>query len=375
MPGQPEEARRASPAAHRRLPIAAPITAEYVVAPGGVDGNAGEGCDAASRPAASPARSCSSPAARARSTSRRTIARDAGAIAYIVHNNGPDAPISMGAHHGARDPGRDGRRSRTARALVAWAAANVGETVTLEGPLARLTSGLAGRRGRLEQQGAGADDGDQARHRSSGLERPLVGRQRRDGRRQPGGALRPAQRHVDVDAAHHRPRGPDRSAPPDVDARAGQERADEHGEHVDVPRHRRRDPRAREAPWGRSRQRGAARQPAAHVRAAEPLLRPGEAGRLEAGDDHGDGHADVGRQDRVRRDHAGGRRPSGRDAEAASVLVHRGRDRRRSTSTSRRPALRPATTRASSRSPAAGRRTRSRTSCACSTRRSSRTSC
>ena len=63
-----------------------------------------------------------------------------GASAYIVHNNGPDAPISMGALAAPFIPGvmvtlADGR------ALVAWVAANPTATVDIEGPLKRLTSG------------------------------------------------------------------------------------------------------------------------------------------------------------------------------------------------------------------------------------------
>jgi minor extracellular serine protease Vpr len=120
-------------------PIAAPMTAEYVVAPGGVEGNAGLACDPL------PAGSLTGKILlAARGTCgfdiKKAVARDAGAIAYIVHNNGPDAPISMGGITAPAIPGvmvtlADGK------ALVAWADANVGETVTLEGPLARLTSG------------------------------------------------------------------------------------------------------------------------------------------------------------------------------------------------------------------------------------------
>ena len=120
-------------------PIGSNITAEYVVAPGGADGNAGLACDPL--PAGSLAGKI---LLAARGTCgfdiKKAVARDAGAIAYIVHNNGPDAPISMGGITAPAIPGvmvtqADGR------ALVAWAAANAGETVTLEGPIARLTSG------------------------------------------------------------------------------------------------------------------------------------------------------------------------------------------------------------------------------------------
>jgi subtilisin family serine protease len=120
-------------------PIAAPITAELVVAPGGVGPDAGLACDPL------PAGSLTGKILLAsRGTCgfdvKKANARDAGAIAYIVHNNGPDAPISMGGITAPAIPGvmvtlADGR------AMVAWAAANVGETVTIDGPLARLTSG------------------------------------------------------------------------------------------------------------------------------------------------------------------------------------------------------------------------------------------
>jgi PKD repeat protein len=119
--------------------IAAPITGEMVVAPGGLGGNAGEGCTPY------PAGTVTGKivlVARGTCTFdiKKNMARDGGATAYIVHNNGPDAPISMGALTAPAIPGvmvtlADGR------AFVAWAAANPGTTVTLEGPLARLTSG------------------------------------------------------------------------------------------------------------------------------------------------------------------------------------------------------------------------------------------
>ena len=55
-----------------------------------------------------------------------------GAVAYIVHNNGPDAPISMGGITAPAIPGvmvtlADGR------ALVAWAAANPARRSTSRG--------------------------------------------------------------------------------------------------------------------------------------------------------------------------------------------------------------------------------------------------
>jgi hypothetical protein len=119
--------------------IATPITAELVVAPGGVGPNAGEGCTPY------PAGLVTGKivlVARGTCTFdiKKNNARDGGAVGYIVHNNGPDAPISMGALTAPAIPGvmvtlADGR------AFVAWAAANPGTTVTLEGPLARQTSG------------------------------------------------------------------------------------------------------------------------------------------------------------------------------------------------------------------------------------------
>ena len=64
----------------------------------------------------------------------------AGATAWIVHHNAPDAPIAMGGLTAPAIPGvmvtlADGR------ALVAWAAANANPTVDIEGPTRRLTSG------------------------------------------------------------------------------------------------------------------------------------------------------------------------------------------------------------------------------------------
>ena len=71
---------------------------------------------------------------------KKANALNAGATAYIVHNNGPDAPIAMGGITLPAIPGvmvtqADGR------ALVAWASANANPTVDIEGPLKRLTSG------------------------------------------------------------------------------------------------------------------------------------------------------------------------------------------------------------------------------------------
>ena len=92
------------------------------------------------------------------------------------------------------------------------------------------------------------------------------------------------------------------------------------------------------------------------------LLRPGE---TQTDDDHRHGHARAGSERPLR-----GRRAPDRRQPEASDSSRRRRSRRsraaaRSSScASRPPAPRPATTRASSRSPAAGRPTRSRTSCA-----------
>ena len=120
-------------------PIGSTISAEYVVAPGGVGGNAGEACTAL------PAGSLTGKILlAARGTCgfdvKKANALNAGATAYIVHNNGPDAPIAMGGITLPAIPGvmvtqADGR------ALVAWASANPNPTVDIEGPLKRLTSG------------------------------------------------------------------------------------------------------------------------------------------------------------------------------------------------------------------------------------------
>ena len=120
-------------------PIASTISAQYVVAPGGVGGNAGEGCTPY------PAGLVTGKivlAARGGCTFdvKKTNAVNGGALAYIVHNNGPDAPISMG---GLTAPAIPGVMTTLAdgRGLVAWAAANPNPTLDIEGPLTRLTSG------------------------------------------------------------------------------------------------------------------------------------------------------------------------------------------------------------------------------------------
>ena len=120
-------------------PIGSTISGAYVVAPGGLGGNAGEACTAF--PAGSLAGKI---ALVARGTCtfdvKKASVMAGGAVAMIVHNNGPDAPISMGGITAPAIPGvmvtlADGR------ALVTWANANPTATVNIEGPLARLTSG------------------------------------------------------------------------------------------------------------------------------------------------------------------------------------------------------------------------------------------
>ena len=195
-----------------------------------------------------------------------------------------------GRHHRPGDPGRHGHpRGRTR-------ARHVGEREPdrhgqHRGSARAAHLGLAGRGRGLEQPRPGADDGDQARHRRSGLERPLVGRERHDRRGRSGRALRAGQRHVDGDAAHHRARRADEGEAPDVDAGTGEERAAEHRQHLDVARPRGQHPRAREAPRRRSRQRGSAGRPAADVRSAERLVRARARRRDGSRHDHGDRHA------------------------------------------------------------------------------------
>ena len=156
---------------------------------------------------ASPARSCWPRAASARSTSRRQRMA-AGALAYIVHNNGARRPDLDGRHHGTCDPGRDGhaRGRQGARRLGGRERGRDGD---VEGPLARLTSGWPDVVAASSSRGPAltmAIKPDIAAPGSSVLSSIV---ERRDGRRRPGDALRPGQRHVDGDAAHHRPRGAD----------------------------------------------------------------------------------------------------------------------------------------------------------------------
>ena len=127
------------PASAPAPPIGTTISGEYVVAPGGLNGNAGEGCT----PFAAGSLVGKIPLiARGTCTFdvKKASAMAGGATSFIVHNNGPDAPISMGA---LTAPAISGVMVTLAdgRALVAWAAANAAPTVSIEGPLARLTSG------------------------------------------------------------------------------------------------------------------------------------------------------------------------------------------------------------------------------------------
>ena len=127
------------PAAAPAPPIASTISGVYAVAPGGVDGKAGEACTALP-----PGSFTGRIALIARGTCtfdvKKNNALAAGAVAMIVHNNGPDAPIAMGGFTGPTLPGvmvtlADGR------AMVSWAAANATPTVDIEGPVQRLRSG------------------------------------------------------------------------------------------------------------------------------------------------------------------------------------------------------------------------------------------
>jgi subtilase family protein/PA domain-containing protein/PKD domain-containing protein len=131
--------RPAIPAASPAPPIAATVSADYVVAPGGTGGSAGLACT----PFAA-----GSLAGKIALVSRGTCTFDAkkqnvmagGAIGMIVHNNGPDAPFAMGAFTLPAIPSvmvtlADGQ------ALVSWANTNPGATAEIAAPLARLTSG------------------------------------------------------------------------------------------------------------------------------------------------------------------------------------------------------------------------------------------
>ncbi|HXH33865.1 MAG TPA: S8 family serine peptidase [Plantibacter sp.] len=141
-PGTPPASLRSRPGVPGGAPtppIGTTISGEYVVAPGGVGPNAGEAC--APLPAGSLAGKI---LLAARGTCgfdiKKANALNAGAIAYIVHNNSPDPPISMGGITAPAIPGvmvtlADGR------GLVAWASTNPAPTVDIEGPLKRLTSG------------------------------------------------------------------------------------------------------------------------------------------------------------------------------------------------------------------------------------------
>ena len=121
-------------------PIVSTISGEYVVAPGGIDGRAGEACTAL--PAGSMAGKI---ALVSRGTCtfeiKKNVAVAAGAAALIVHNNSPDPPSSMSFATAA--PPSVMITLSDGRALVAWAAANPGATASIGAPLQRLTSGWA----------------------------------------------------------------------------------------------------------------------------------------------------------------------------------------------------------------------------------------
>ena len=121
-------------------PIVSTISSEYVVAPGGIDGRAGEACTAL--PAGSMAGKI---ALVSRGTCtfeiKKNVAVAAGAAALIVHNNSPDPPSSMSFATAA--PPSVMITLSDGRALVAWAAANPGATASIGAPLQRLTSGWA----------------------------------------------------------------------------------------------------------------------------------------------------------------------------------------------------------------------------------------
>jgi minor extracellular serine protease Vpr len=127
------------PAGMPAPPIGSTISGEYVVAPGGTGGNAGEACTPL------PVGSLTGKillAARGTCTFevKKNTARDAGAKAFIVHNNGPDAPIAMGGLVAPAIPGVMVTLSH-GRALVQWASTNTAPTVDIEGPVTRSTSG------------------------------------------------------------------------------------------------------------------------------------------------------------------------------------------------------------------------------------------
>lgn len=127
------------PAAAPAPPIGSTISGAYVVAPGGSDGNAGDACTALP-----PGTFAGKIALVARGTCtfevKKANVTAAGATAWIVHSNAPDAPIAMTGLTAPAIPGvmvtlADGR------ALVAWAGVNANATVAIEGPPRRLTSG------------------------------------------------------------------------------------------------------------------------------------------------------------------------------------------------------------------------------------------
>ena len=140
-PGTPPAAlvnRAAVAAGAPAAPVASTIEGVYAVAPGGVDGRAGEACTALD-----PATFTGKIALVARGTCtfeiKKNNAQAAGAVALIVHNNGADPPSSM-AFATAAVPSLmvtlgDGR------ALVAWAAGNPDATLRIAAPIERLTSG------------------------------------------------------------------------------------------------------------------------------------------------------------------------------------------------------------------------------------------
>jgi len=121
-------------------PVTATITGEFAVAPGGIDGRAGEAC------AALPAGSMTGKIALvSRGTCtfeiKKNVVVAAGATALIVHNNSPDPPSPMSFATAA--PPSVMITLSDGRAFVAWAAANAGATVSIGAPLQRLTSGWA----------------------------------------------------------------------------------------------------------------------------------------------------------------------------------------------------------------------------------------
>ena len=119
-------------------PITATIAGEYVVAPGGIDGRAGEACTAL--PAGSMAGKI---ALVSRGTCtfeiKKNVVVAAGATALIVHNNSLDPPSSMSFTTAA--PPSLMITLNDGKAFTAWAAANPGATASIGAPLQRLTSG------------------------------------------------------------------------------------------------------------------------------------------------------------------------------------------------------------------------------------------